>query len=219
MIKIIPSILTHNLEQYQSYLKEAEPHFAEAQVDFMDGVFVPNRSITAKDVRQVTTPLHLEAHLMVQDPTPWITELMAAHFKKIIIHQEIGAALPGSIRLVKSLGLKVGLAINPDSDPVQAVEWWKELDTIQLMGVSPGHYGGTYQPIVIEQIRSIRDRGFSGEIEVDGGVTPETAPTLTRAGAKTLVVGHYLFGSEEAPEQGKIGERLELLRAALGNPS
>jgi ribulose-phosphate 3-epimerase len=156
---------------------------------------------------------------MVQDPSTWITELMAAHFKKIIIHQEIGAALPGALRLIKSLGLRVGIAINPESDPLQAFEWWKELDTIQVMCVIPGHYGATFQPSSVEIIRTIRERGFTGEIEVDGGVTPRTAPTLALAGAKTFVVGHYLFGSEEAPELDKIGEKLNDVRAALGNPS
>lgn len=219
MIKILPAILSHDLADYQNKISLCGGHFQEAHVDFMDGLFVPNKTIAAKEVRGVSTPMHLEAHLMVEDPTTWITELMAAHFKKIIIHQEIGAALPGAIRLVKSLGLKVGLAINPDSDPIQAMEWWRDLDTIQVMGVIPGHYGGTYQPIVVEHIRSIRERGFEGEIEVDGGVTPETAPTLIRAGAQTLVAGHYFFGSEEAPERDKIGQRLETLRAALGNPS
>lgn len=217
-MRILPSLLSHNLTDLNAHLRAAEPLFEDAQVDLMDGMFVPTKSVTAPELRSIQTPLRLEVHLMVQDPTLWIEQLAAAKFRKIIVHQEIGSALAGSIRLVKSLGLEVGLAINPDSDVLAAQEWWHELGFIQVMGVIPGRYGATFQPMTLENIRTLREAGFSGPIQVDGGVTPQTAPMLAGAGVKSLVVGSYLFGSEEAPDLANIGEKLTLLRAALGTP-
>jgi len=217
-MKILPALLAHNLDDLNAHLRAAEPHFTEAQIDLMDGIFVPTKSVSAQDLRSIQTPLKLEAHLMVGDPTLWIEQLAAAKFKKIIIHQEIGTAMVGAIRIIKSLGLEVGVAINPDSEALATKEWWHELDLLQVMGVIPGHYGATFQPITLEHIRTIREAGFTGLIQVDGGVTPETGPMLVSAGAQSLVVGSYLFGSEEQPDLAKIGEKLHNLRTALGTP-
>lgn len=216
MTKIIPAVLSHSQDDLEAKLASIQPYFTEAHIDLMDGQFVPNKTISAKDLRDLKTPLKLEAHLMVQDPTPWIQDLMASRVKRIIVHQEIGSGVVTALELIKSLGLQAGLSINPDSDLEAGREWWGQFDLIQVMSVTPGHYGGTFQPSALEKIRSIRERGFSGEIQVDGGVSLETAPILLRTGAKNLVVGSFLFGSEEAPELGNIGEKLESLRAALG---
>jgi len=218
MTKILPAVLSHTLDDLQSKLSVIQPLFTEAQIDLMDGVFVSNKTITAKDLRSIQTPLKLEAHLMVQDPTTWIQDLMAAHVRKIIVHEEIGMGLVSSVKMIKSLGLKVGVAVNPDSDFEPIVDIWDDLDSVQIMGVNPGHYGGVFQPAIASRIRSLRERGFQGEIEVDGGVTPETIGLLKRSGAQTLVVGHYFFGSEESPDLGNIGEKLNAMRAALGTP-
>jgi ribulose-phosphate 3-epimerase len=217
--KILPALLSHKITDLESQIKAAEPYFSEAQVDFMDGVFVPTKSVTAKEVRGIKTSLKLEAHLMVQDPVLWITSLVATHFRRIIVHQEIGSSFVEALRLIRSLGLEVGLAVNPDTDLEGAIDWWKELNLIQVMGVYPGQYGAPFQPIALEKIRFIRERGFAGVIQVDGGVTPDTAANLRRAGANSLVVGHYFFGSEQSPTLDKIGEKLASLRAALATTS
>lgn len=218
MTRILPALLTHTITSYTEHLRAAEPLFTEAQVDLMDGIFVPNKSISAHDLRIIPTTLKLEVHLMVEDPVNWIEQAAAAGVKRVIVHQEIGTGLISAIKLIKSLGLAVGLAINPDSDPLQAKEWWGELDLIQVMGVNPGHYKAEFQPGTLEMIRAVREGGFSGLIQVDGGVTPETAPMLVTSGAGSLVVGHYFFGSENEPTLANIGEKLQLLRTALGSP-
>ena len=86
---------------------------------------------------------------------------------------------------------------------------------IQVMGVMPGHYGAKFQPAAIEKVRYLRERGFPGIIQVDGAVTPETAPMLKRAGVNKLVVGHDLFGSEDNPSLDKIGEKLQELQLSI----
>lgn len=216
MIKILPAILSHDTKDYLAKLDAVSPHFTEAQVDFMDGVFVTNKTLTPKDIKDVPPSLKLEAHLMVQDPTSWITQLAGGPFTKVIVHQEIGHPVLGAVRLIKSLGLKAGLAINPETDVLGSQDFWEELDCIQVMGVVPGHYGAPFDPGTSQKVRQIRDRGFQGEIEVDGGINTSNAANLRAAGAQTLVVGSYFFGSEDAPQIDKIGEKLLSLRTALG---
>lgn len=217
MIKIIPALLAHSVDDYQAKLSAVQPHFLEAHVDFMDGVFVTNRTVTPRDIKNLPTSLKLEAHLMANDPTSWITQLAGGPFTKVIIHQEIGHQALGAIRLIKSLGLKAGLAANPQTDLLGSQEYWGELDCIQIMGVTPGHYGAPFDLSTSQRVRQLRDRGFPGEIEVDGGVNAETAAALRGAGAQTLVVGSYFFGSEDSPQIDKIGEKLISLRTALGS--
>lgn len=216
MIRILPAILSHATPDYLAKLEAVTPHFTEAQVDFMDGVFVTNKTLTPKDIKDVPTSLKLEAHLMVSDPTSWISQMTGAHFTKVIVHQEIGHQVLGAVRLIKSLGLKAGLAINPETDALGNKDLWGELDCIQVMGVMPGHYGAPFDPGTSQKVRQIRDRGFQGEIEVDGGINTSNAANLRVAGAQTLVVGSYFFGSEETPQIDKIGEKLTALRTALG---
>ncbi len=216
MTKILPAILSHDLSSLAAQLKAAETAFTEAHIDFMDGVFVPTTSITAKQFRGTATTLKLEAHLMVSDPLSWIEDLAAAHFKRILVHQEIGSGLVGAVHLINSLGLESGIVINPDSDPALSRDWWGEVAVVQVMGVIPGHYGASFQPQALEKLRWISEQRFSGTIQIDGAVTPDSIPTMVRAGARSLVVGSYLFGSEEAPQLDKIGEKLADLRTALG---
>lgn len=216
MITIIPAILSHNKDDFMAKLRASELYFREAQIDFMDGVFVPNKTVSAKELKGLQTHLHLEAHLMVQTPETWVQDVLLAKCKKIIVHQELGASLSGVLQMIKGVGAQAGVAANPDTEIAELDPWWRWIDTVQIMGVTPGHYGGKFQPVVVEKIRYLRERGFSGIVQVDGGVTPETAPMLKRAGATKLVVGHDFFGSEGEPELDKIGDRLKELQEAIG---
>jgi ribulose-phosphate 3-epimerase len=216
LITIIPAILSHNVQDFLGKLHAVEPYFKEAQIDFMDGIFVPNKSVTAKELRGLRTPLKLEAHLMVQTPETWVQDTLYVHCRKIIIHQEIGAEVAGVLQMIKGLGVEAGVAINPETRIENLDRWWGLIDTIQVMGVVPGHYGAKFQPAAIEKVRYLREKGFPGTIQVDGAVTPETAPMLKRAGVNKLVVGHDFFGSEDDSTLDKIRERLEELVTAIG---
>ena len=216
MITIIPAILSHNKDDFMAKLHASETLFREAQIDFMDGVFVPNKSVSAKELRGLQTHLQLEAHLMVQTPETWIQDALFAKCRKIIVHQELGAALSGTLQMIRGVGAQAGVAVNPETEIEELDPWWRWIDTIQIMGVVPGHYGAKFEPVVIEKIRYLREKGFPGIIQVDGGVTPETAPMLKRAGVNKLVVGHYFFGSEYEPTLDMISERLKELQESIG---
>lgn len=215
MINLIPSVVTHNLVGLEAHLAAAAPYFNEAHIDFGDGIFVSHRTIQPKDLKDLQTPLKLEAHLMVQDPASFLPSLPKNFFRRVILHQEVGSALAGSLSLAKGLGYEVGLAINPESSIDAAIDWWKDFDFLQLMAVTPGGYGGTFHPLVLEKISFLKEHGYFGKLQIDGAVTPQTALTLVRAGANSLVVGHHLFGSEDSPTLDKIGEKLEELKTAL----
>jgi ribulose-phosphate 3-epimerase len=217
MVTIIPAILSHNVQDFMNKLHAVEPYFKEAQIDFMDGVFVSNRSVTARELGGLNTPLKLEAHLMVQTPETWLQSVLFAGCRKIIIHQEVGASVPGTLRMIRSLGAEAGVAVNPGTDIGVLDLWWRWIGTVQVMGVNPGHYGARFQPAAIEKVQYLRERGFSGTIQVDGAVTPATAPILKRAGVNKLVVGHDFFGSEDNPILDKIGDKLQELTSAIGN--
>src|SRR2546429_3711116 len=215
MVTIIPAILSHNVRHFMNKLHAVEPYFREAQIDFMDGVFVPNKTVTAKELRGLQTFLKLEAHLMVQTPETWVQDALYAKCRRIIVHQELGAGLSGTLQMIRGLGVEAGVAVNPDTEIEGLDSWWRWIDMIQVMGVMPGHYGAKFQPAAIEKVRYLRERGFPGIIQVDGAVTPETAPMLKRAGVNRLVVGHDLFGSEDNPSLDKIGEKLQELQLSI----
>lgn len=216
MLTLIPAILSHNKDDFMAKLSASERNFREAQVDFMDGVFVPNKSVTLDDLRGLETSLQLEAHLMVEEPLVWIDGLCEIGFRKVLVHVEVDEDLEEVLKKSKELGMEVGLVINPDSDVFKLDKWLDLVGTVQVMGVHPGHYGANFQIEAVEKVRYLKEKGFVGVVQVDGAVTPETVPSLVEAGVDKLVVGHYFFGSEDEPTLDKIGERLERLEVALG---
>jgi len=218
MVSIIPAILSHNITDLKAKMAAVTPFSDHVHIDIMDGIFVANKTITGKDLRGVETPLKLEAHLMVETPEIWIQDLVYAKCKKIIVHQEIGLSLRGVLQTIKGMGLLSGVALNPDTEINKISELWEHIDTVQLMGVVPGHYGATFQSNTVAKATQLREAGFLGTVQVDGGVTPENILMLKRSGVSNFVVGHYLFGSEEAPDFGNMDEKLKLLRTALGTP-
>lgn len=219
MIQILPSILAKDRTNFNTLITAAEPYFNSAQVDFMDGIFVPNRSLQPKDLTGLQTKLDLEAHLMVQNPLLWAPQLKDLGFKRVIVHAELGGLLPAILAEIRNTGLEAGIAVDPHTDINATEHHWRQVGLIQLMGVNPGHYGAQFQPDVLAKIRFLKEKRYQGVIQVDGAVTPPMAPLLVRSGATSLVVGSYFFGSEASPSYDKIGEKLNLLRAALGEYS
>src|SRR2546429_7126415 len=114
MVTIIPAILSHNVRDFMNKLHAVEPYFREAQIDFMDGVFVPNKTVTAKELRGPQTFLKLEAHLMVQTPETWVQDALYAKCRRIIVHQELGPGLSGTLQMIQGLGVEAGVAGRPE---------------------------------------------------------------------------------------------------------
>lgn len=193
-VLIAPSILTANFGRLGDEIAALEAGGADwIHLDVMDGHFVPNISFGPEVVRTVRrlTGLPLDVHLMIAPADPYLAAFADAGADVITVHAEAGPHLHRSLQTVRALGKRAGVAINP-ATPEVAVEPVLDLvDLVLVMSVNPGFGGQAFIPSVCEKIRRIRAMtvGREIDIEVDGGITAETAPEAVRAGANVLVAG------------------------------
>ncbi|MET3614023.1 ribulose-phosphate 3-epimerase [Rhizobium aquaticum] len=178
-------------------------------LDVMDGHFVPNITFGPPVIKALRprTDKVFDCHLMIAPADPYLEAFADAGCDIITVHAEAGPHLDRSLQRIRQLGKKAGVSLNP-STPESVIEYVLDrLDLILLMTVNPGFGGQAFIPAVVEKIRRVRamigDRPI--DIEVDGGVTPETAPLVAAAGANVLVAGSAVFkGSGEADWRSNI---------------
>lgn len=204
-IKIAPSILTADFANLQSEIASIQD--AEwLHLDVMDGHFVPNITFGPKlvaDLRKVTRQV-LDAHLMIENPDRYIPEFAKAGAEYITVHQEAAVHLHRTVHLIKDLGVKAGVALNP-ATPVMTLEHiLPDLDLVLIMSVNPGFGGQSFIRGSLEKLRWVRERarqlGLTGlEIQVDGGVNEEIAPLVIEAGATVLVAGSAVINRPDRP--------------------
>lgn len=207
MVKLAPSILSADFAKLGEEVKEVTQSGADyIHVDVMDGHFVPNITIgplVVEALRPITS-IDLDVHLMIEKPERYIQEFADAGASIITVHYEASVHLHRTIQLIKSHGVKAGVAINP-STPVTMLEpILDEIDLALVMTVNPG-FGG--QSLIestlgkVEQLATWKSsRGYRYEIEVDGGVNAETAKLCTDAGAEVLVAGSAIFNKDNRSE-------------------
>ncbi|MDO8495700.1 MAG: ribulose-phosphate 3-epimerase [bacterium] len=207
MIEIIPSILVKTREEFLEKIMAAEKQCERVHVDVADGIFVPNMTVGGfEEVKEIETTLKIGAHLMVSKPENHIVRWLDTPVDKVIFHIEATKKAQEIIATLKEAEKMVGIALNP-STPLEALKPIVDsVDFIHFMTVEPGFYGGKYIEAVIEKINDCRYFYPDKLIEVDGGITPENAAALVKAGANMLVVGSYLWqngGLEKGLEEFK----------------
>lgn len=204
MIKIAPSILSADFAKLGEEIKDVENGGADyIHVDVMDGHFVPNITIGPLIVNAIrpTTSLPLDVHLMIENPDLYIPEFARAGADIITVHVEATKHLHRTIHLIKDNGVKAGVVLNP-ATPVNMIEHiLDDIDMVLFMTVNPGFGGQKFIDSVLPKIKTaakmIADRKLDIEIEVDGGVNPETAKLCIEAGANVLVAGSAVFNKED----------------------
>jgi ribulose-phosphate 3-epimerase len=221
MIKIAPSILSADFARLGEQVREVESTGVDRiQIDVMDGRFVPNITFGAAAVEALRplTRLTLEVHLMVEPAEDFIEKFARAGADTLIVHQEATPHLHRAVQHIHALGKKAGVALNPSTPASFLSQVLGSLQLVLIMTVNPGFGGQEFIPETLGKIREVRravsERGLECEVEVDGGITAETAPRVVEAGADVLVAGSAVFDGR----QGVASAIHRLQESATGRP-
>ena len=204
--KVSPSILSGDFANMGKSVKDACFWGADLiHVDVMDGVYVPNITFGMPMVAAIKkySTVPLDVHLMIIEPEKYVGSFVDSGADIVTFHPEASKDVAKGIEIIKSKGAKCGLVLNPDKPLDLVYPYINDIDMVLLMSVNPG-FGGQKFINIVPKIKKLvtmcRESGVEPLIQVDGGITPETAPLVTQAGANVLVAGSAVFGKEDRKE-------------------
>ena len=212
---VAPSILSADFARLDEALALVDPARDWVHCDIMDNHFVPNLTfgpLLVAAARRLSVAV-LDVHLMIERPETLIAGFRAAGADLITVHLEACADPAATLAAVRATGARAGLTLRPGTPFAQAEPWLEGLDLFLVMTVEPGFGGQAFMPAMLEKVRAARDwrerHGAHYLVEVDGGISPATAPQCRAAGADVFVAGNAIYGRSDP------GAALEALRAAI----
>src|SRR5690349_20544444 len=212
MVEIVPSILSADFARLADEIARVERGGARLlHLDVMDGHFVPNLTIGPPVVESIrkSTRLHLDVHLMIENPERYVEAFVHAGANSVSVHYEAARHLDGTLNLIQKAGAKAGVVLNPATSVSVLDEVLEVADYVLLMSVNPGFGGQKLIPYVLEKVRKLdamrREKRLALPIEIDGGVHPENLAEVVRAGCDWIVTGSAVFHSPRSEER-RVGK-------------
>ena len=214
MNKIIPAIIANSAEEFEKMIKMVEPHVDRVHLDVMDGIFVPNKTISYhEELAKIQTNLSFDVHLMVNNPEDQMYFWYQTKADRFLIHAESETDLRALIEQIRSNNKVVGLVLNPKTPNEVIDDLVDDVDLVQFMTVDPGQYGADFVEDVVSKIHDFHNKYPSIPIAVDGGIHPENhnVAKLIAAGASFFVLGSHIFSEDK-----DVGKTIAELQEAVG---
>lgn len=192
-VRAVPAILTDDVKTLEKLVRQTETFTDYAQLDIMDGRFVPSTSVSCSDIARVKPDITWEAHLMVMNPETCIEDFRQAGAKKIVFHFQATPSPEKIISLVRDKGMEVGLAINPEVPVSDITSLVSKIDSLLFLAVNPGFYGAKFIPEVLDKIKDFRKAYPDMEIGIDGGIKENNIAEIARTGVNVIYIGSAIF--------------------------
>jgi ribulose-phosphate 3-epimerase len=208
--QIVPAILEPDQKKFDMRYQVVSKHSNFAQLDVLDGSFLPQTNFHDPDYINSISPIDLELHFMTDFGEKDLDNWDYPWVKKIIFHIEGKGDTQSTIDKIQAMGKETGISLNPETSLSAIAPYVEKMDCVQVMTIHPGAMGTPFLPETLDKVREIKKLYPQLEIEVDGGMNPENARLAAEAGATKIVVGSYLKNEE-------FISRLEELKKAVTN--